>query len=98
MISFRDFCEHSALGESVVRKGAVAAFALHGKRHGDDAVRHFKDAKAALHKGAAQAGSKQSDHELVALSSAINFAIDGLISMRQQIGSVSAQITSQSAL
>jgi hypothetical protein len=97
MIGFREFHERYRLEESVVRKGAVAAFALQGKRHGDDAVHHFKNAKTALQKSAVQDSAKGIE-DLIQLRKVIASTIDGLISMRLQIGAISAQITSQSTL
>lgn len=97
MMRFSEFHEVYRLEESVVRKGAVAAFALQGRRHGDDAVHHFKNAKTTLRKSAVPDSERDSE-DLIQLKKVIASTIDGLISMRLQIGSVSAQITSQSTL
>ncbi len=81
--------------ESIVRKGAVAAFALQGKRHGDDAVRHYNKAKDILKRGLHHGGE---NYKSTSLDDALQSLIDGLISTRSQIGSVSAQITAASVV
>jgi len=96
MMTFRQFYQ-SRMNEGLVGKAAVAGYALQGKRHGDAAVRQFNNAKTALKQSAVPLGSK-SNGDVATLKTAISQMLDGLISMRLQIGSVSAQITSQSTL
>lgn len=93
-MTFRQFHE-ARLNESIIRKGTVAAYALQGKRHGDAAEKHYRDAKLAT---SAAKTSKDADPSIEAIKKAIQALADGLISTRQQIGSVSAQVTASSVL
>ena len=46
MMTFKEFLiEQERLEERLIRKGAVATYAAQGKRHGDKAVQHYRDAK-----------------------------------------------------
>jgi len=93
--SFKTFiAERTTLNEKVVRKGAVAAYALKGKRFGDNAERKFKAAQ----KSFIGYGTKDAESRIDSIASAISSMADGLADTRQQIGSVSAQITSLSLL
>jgi hypothetical protein len=83
------------IDEAVLRKGAVAAYGLQGKRHGDNAVRNYSQAKQTL--GAVQ-NAKGTEVKIDVLARALIELLDGLVSQRQQIGSVSAQITSSNIL
>jgi polyhydroxyalkanoate synthesis regulator phasin len=95
MIGFREYLTVQAdLEEGLVRKGAVAVYAAQGKRHGDEAVRHYQQAKQAL----AEKSKKDAEQKVAALAQAISSMIDGLMATRMQIGSVSAQVTSLSLL
>lgn len=94
MKGFKAFLtEQQALEEGIVKKGAVAAFALQGRSQGNNAVRSYNKAKQTLR---AVANAKSTDAKVDALASAFIDLLDGLVSQRQQIGSVSAQVTSLS--
>ena len=94
MKSFKAFMtEQQQLEEAIVKKGAVAAYALQGRKHGNNAVRSYNKAKQALRM---LVKAKSTDHKVDAFSLALIDLLDGLVSQRQQIGSVSAQITSGS--
>jgi hypothetical protein len=96
MKGFKEFLlKQKKLEEGVVKKGAVAAYALQGKKHGDKAVHSFNRAKQALR---SVANSKSADAKIEALIRAHIDLLDGLVSQRQQIGSVSAQVTSLTLL
>jgi len=95
MKSFKAFMiEQQQLEEAIVKKGAVAAYALQGRKHGNNAVRSYNRAKQTLR---ALANAKSTDQKVDALSRAIIDLLDGLVAQRQQIGSVSAQVTVSSA-
>lgn len=94
MMTFRQFHE-ARLNESIMRKGTVAAYALQGKRHGDAAEKHYRDAKFAT---LTNNSPKDADPNIEALKKAIQALANGLISTRQQIGSVSAQLTASSVI
>jgi len=95
MKSFKAFMiEQQQLEEAIVKKGAVAAYALQGRKHGNNAVRSYNRAKQTLR---AFANAKSTDQKIDALSRAIIDLLDGLVAQRQQIGSVSAQLTISSA-
>ena len=83
------------LDEGIVKKSAVAAYALQGRNHGNNAVRSYNKAKQTLR---AVANAKSTDAKVDALTRALIDLLDGLVSQRQQIGSVSAQITSSNIL
>lgn len=96
MKSFKAFMiEQQQLEEAIVKKGAVAAYALQGRKHGNNAVRSYNRAKQTLR---ALVNSKSTDQKVDALSRAIIDLLDGLVAQRQQIGSISAQITTSSIL
>lgn len=93
MIGFRDFIEETEmLDEGLVRKGAVTLYALKGKKHGDEAVRHYQAVRQAL----ALTVKKDINQKVDALAQAMTSLADGLTATRQQIGSVSAQLTASS--
>ena len=95
MMGFKEFLfVRNHIGEGIVRKGAVALYALKGKRNGDEAVRHYQQAKQAL----APKAKKDTDQKVDALSQALSSMADGMIATRMQIGSVSAQVTAQNLL
>ena len=49
MKSFKTFMkEQEQLEEAIVKKGAVAAYAFQGRKHGNNAVRSYNRAKQAL--------------------------------------------------
>ena len=96
MKSFKAFMvEQQQLEEAVIKKGAVAAYALKGRKHGNNAVKSYNRAKQTLR---ALVNAKSTDQKVDALSRAIIDLLDGLVAQRQQIGSVSAQVTSASML
>jgi hypothetical protein len=94
MKTFKEFTsDQHQLDEGVVRKGTVAAYALQGKRYGDAAVSDYKRAQQRLRNAE---NTKSTDTKVEALVVALNELLSGLIAQRSQIGSISAQITSQS--
>lgn len=96
MKSFKAFIiEQQQLEEAIVKKSAVAAYALQGRKHGNNAVRSYNRAKQTLR---ALVNAKSTDHKVDAISRAIIDLLDGLVAQRQQIGSVSAQVTALSVL
>ena len=95
MRSFKEHIEAEQLEERVIRKGAVAAYASSGKRHGDDAVKKYQTAKRLL---TTNIESKSTEEKVDVIIAALVQISDGLVSNRQQIGSVSAQITAVSLL
>ena len=96
MKSFKAFMiEQQQLEEAMVKKGAVAAYALQGRKHGNNAVRSYNNAKQALR---LVTNEKNTDHKFDALSRALIDLLDGLVASRQQIGSVSAQVTAATVI
>ena len=96
MKSFKAFMiEQQQIDEAVIKKGAVAAYALQGRKHGNNAVRNYNRAKQTLR---ALANAKSTDQKVDALSLAIMDLLDGLVSQRQQLGSLSAQLTTSTVL
>ncbi|WP_459444864.1 hypothetical protein UM181_02485 [Alphaproteobacteria bacterium US3C007] len=96
MKSFKAFMiEQQHLEEAIVKKGAVAAYALQGRKHGIKAVRSYQKAKQALR---IVSNAKSTDQKVDALVFALIDLLDGLVAQRQQIGSVSAQVTSVALL
>ena len=96
MKSFKNFmAEQQDLDEAVVKKGAVAAYALQGRKNGNNAVRSYNKAKQALRTAT---NAKSTDIKIDALTKALIDLLDGLISQRHQVGSVSAQVTALTVL
>ena len=96
MKSFKTFMmEREQLDEGIVKKGAVAAYALQGRKHGIKAVKSYNRAKQALR---AVSNTKSTDRKVDALSRSIIDILDGLVATRQQIGSVSAQVTASTVI
>ena len=96
MKSFKRFMkEQEQLEEAIVKKGAVAAYAFQGRKHGNNAVKSYNRAKQALR---AVANAKRTDQKVDALTRALIDLLDGLVATRQQIGSVSAQVTSSTVI
>jgi len=95
MKSFKEHIEAEHLDERIIRKGAVTAYASSGKRHGDDAVKRYQTAKRLL---TTNIESKSTEEKVDVIIAALVQISDGLVSNRQQIGSVSAQITAVSLL
>lgn len=96
MKSFKAFMiEQQQLEEAIVKKGAVAAYALQGRKHGNNAVRSYNKAKQALR---LLVKAKSTDLMVGALSRALIDLLDGLVATRQQIGSVSAQVTASTVI
>ena len=95
MKSFKEHMEAEHLDERIIRKGAVAAYASSGKRHGDDAVKRYQTAKRLL---TTNIDSKSTEEKVDIIIAALVQISDGLISNRKQIGSVSAQITATTVL
>jgi hypothetical protein len=96
MKSFRTFmAEQQGLDEAVVKKGAVAAYALQGRKNGNNAVRSYNKAKQTLK---TSVNSTTLDQKADKLLSAIMHLLDGLVATRKQIGSVSSQVTSSTVI
>jgi hypothetical protein len=96
MKSFKTFMiEQEQLKEAIVKRGAVAAYAFQGRKHGNNAVKSYNRAKQALR---AVANAKRTDQKVDALTRALIDLLDGLVATRQQIGSVSAQVTSSTVI
>jgi signal transduction histidine kinase len=96
MKSFRTFmAEQQDLDEAVVRKGAVAAYALQGRKNGNNAVRSYNKAKQTLKTSVNSTNLNQKADKLL---SAIMHLLDGLVATRKQIGSVSSQVTSSTVI
>ena len=95
MKSFKEHIEAKQLDERIIRKGAVAAYASSGIRHGDDAVKRYQTAKRLLTRNS---DSKSTEEKVDIIIAALVQISDGLISNRKQIGSVSAQITATTVL
>ena len=93
MKSFKEHMEAEHLDERIIRKGAVAAYASRGKRHGDDAVKRYQTAKRLL---TTNIVSKSTEEKVDIILAALVQISNGLISNRQQIGSVSAQVSAVS--
>ena len=96
MKSFKAFMiEQQQLEEAVIKKGAVAAYALQGRKHGNNAVKSYNRAKQTLR---ALANARNSDQKVDALVLALIELLDGLVAQRRQLGSLSAQITTAVSL
>jgi hypothetical protein len=96
MKRFQEFIlEQGQLDERFARKGAVGAYALQSKRHGDAAIKDYNSAKQALRSIATKSSQ---DDKLNTIILALIDLMDGLSSQRQQIGSLSAQVTALSLL
>jgi len=96
MKGFKNFImEQDQLEEAMIKKGAVAAYALQGRKHGNNSVRSYNKAKQTLR---AVKDVKSTNQKVDVLSKALIDLLDGLISQRQQIGSVSAQVTTLTVL
>ena len=87
--------EQQDLDEAVVKKGAVAAYALQGRNNGNNAVRSYNKAKQTLK---TSVNSTTLDQKADKLLSAIMHLLDGLVATRKQIGSVSSQVTSSTVI
>ena len=96
MKSFKTFMiEQKQLKEAIVKRGAVAAYAFQGRKHGNNAVKSYNRAKQALR---AAVNATSGDQKIDALTRALIDLLDGLVATRQQIGSVSAQVTSSTVI
>ena len=96
MKGFKAFVEErQALEEEIVKKGAVAAYALQGRKHGNNAVKSYNRSKQALR---TVVNAKSTDQKVDVLTRALIDLLDGLVATRQQIGSVSAQVTSSTVI
>jgi|AntAceMinimDraft_11_1070367.scaffolds.fasta_scaffold02938_7 predicted Zn-dependent peptidase len=94
MKGFADY-HHDQLDEGLVRSGAVSMYASRGRTHGDKAVQHFRSAKQELLKLKRQ---EELDQKINIMADVLSSTLDGLIELRQQIGSISAQVTSSTIL
>jgi hypothetical protein len=96
MKSFKAFMiEQQQLEEAVIKKGAVAAYALQGRKHGNNAVRSYNKAKRMLRSAV---NAKSTDQKTEVMLFAILDLLDGLIATRRQLGSVSAQVTASTVI
>lgn len=95
MMGFKDFCSARTKNESVVRKGAVTLYASQAKRHGDESVKHYNKAKLHLNNPQDRMPEEQ---RFMKIRAALEELLNGLISQRSQIGSISAQITASNVL
>ena len=96
MKSFKTFMmEQEQLEEAIVKKGAVAAYALQGRKHGNNSVRSYNKAKQTLR---AVKDMNSTNQKVDVFSKALIDLLDGLISQRKQIGSVLAQVTTLTVL
>lgn len=91
MKTFKQIIQENNINESVIRKGAVSSFGLKGRQHGNEAVRHFKQAKQSLNN---RMPKRTLDQKIDNIDSYLMSLTDGMIELRNQIGAVSAQITS----
>ena len=95
MKGFRQHIADRQLDETLIRKGAVASYAAHGRRYGDQAATSYGRARHELQRSAkADVVDAKIDH----MTTALLHLIDGMIATRQQIGAISAQVTSHSLL
>ena len=76
-----------------LRKGVSLVFARNAKKHGDDAVRHFKSAQTKLNKRPLDT----SEERIERLTEGLNDLCKGMISLRKQNGAVTS-LTLTSAL
>ena len=96
MKSFKAFIiEQQQLEEAVIKKGAVAAYALQGRKHGNNAVKSYNRAKRTLK---AAVNAKSTDQKVEALMLSLIDLLDGLVAQRRQIGAMSAQTTALTIL
>ena len=96
MKSFKAFMiEQQQIEEAIIKKGAVAAYALQGRKHGNNAVRSYNKAKSMLRSAV---NAKNTDQKTEAMLFAILDLLDGLIATRRQLGSVSAQVTASTVI
>ena len=95
MKSFRQHVADRQLDETLVRKGAVASYAAQSKRYGDQATTSYGRARYELQRSAK---TEVVDAKIDHLVTALLHVIDGLIATRNQIGAISAQVTSHSLL
>jgi hypothetical protein len=96
MKGFKNFImEQEQLKEAMIKKGAVAAYALQGRKHGNNSVRSYNKAKQTLR---AVKDVNSTNQKVDVFSKALIDLLDGLISQRKQIGSVSAQVTTLTVL
>ena len=96
MKGFKNFImEQEQLEEAMIKKGAVAAYALQGRKHGNNSVRSYNKAKQTLR---AVKDVNSTNQKVDVFSKALIDLLDGLISQRHQVGSVSAQVTALTVL
>ena len=95
MKSFRQHVADRQLGETLIRKGAVASYSAQGKRYGDKAVTSYGRARYELQRSSK---AETVDAKIDYMTNALLDVIDGLIATRKQIGAISAQVTSHSLI
>lgn len=88
MKSFEEFCAtDDMLEEGIIRTGAIVAYGSKSRREGDEAVRAFRHGQQALHKGGADVDLED---RVKRIEQSLDHLFNGLISLRQQIGSTVA--------
>jgi hypothetical protein len=81
----QDLDEPKELNESrFLRKGVSLVFARNAKKHGDDAVRHFKNAQSKLSKRPLDTPEERIER----LTEGLNDLCEGMISLRKQNGAL----------
>lgn len=84
MKSFDEFCsDDDMLEEGIMRSGAITAYGARSKKHGDEAVRAFRQGQQALSKGG---HDLDIEDRLKRIEQSLDHLFDGLIAQRQQIG------------
>ena len=84
MKSFDEFCSDSEmLEEGIMRSGAITVYGARSKKHGDEAVRAFRQAQQALRKGGPDVALEDRVNRI---EQSLDHLFDGLIAQRQQIG------------
>ena len=73
-----------------LRKGVSLVFARNAKKHGDDAVRHFKTAQTKLSKRPLDTPEERIER----LTECLNDLCEGMISLRKQNGALTGISTS----
>lgn len=85
MKSFGEFLvEQEQLEEGVMRLGAIASYGSQSRKYGDDAVRAFRSGQETLRRGSRDLTAEE---RAVRIEQALDALFDGLIMLRQQIGS-----------
>ena len=73
----------------LLRKGVSLVFARNAKKHGDDAVRHFKDAQRKF----SVRGTDTPEERIERLTEGLNDLCEGMVSLRKQNSAVAGIVT-----